>query len=187
MIFTELNQFVVFDLEMNGSNKIIEIGAVKVNRGQKLERFSTLVNNVPRGPEMRSYKFAAKRMGGEGGWITIQMIKSGILEPIALERFMRFVGDAPIVGHAIMDGDLQIIKSALRANDLPKWKTGGKVFDTQQIYGALHGNPNQISLKALAALYDVDLGVQQHRALADARATLSVFDAMQKRGFNPGL
>ncbi|WP_242458487.1 hypothetical protein [Weissella confusa] len=47
MLFTELKNYVVFDLEMNGSNQIIEIGALKVTTGQDIEKFSVIVNNPP--------------------------------------------------------------------------------------------------------------------------------------------
>ena len=157
MLFTELKNYVVFDLEMNGSNQIIEIGALKVTTGQDIEKFS-----------------------GDDGWITLEMIQNGMAEERALTRFMKFVGDYPVVGHAIVDGDVQLIKEGLRYNDLGKWKTNGKVFDTQQIHRALNGNPNDISLAGLADEYEVEIGTQKHRALADSRATLAVFAAMQK-------
>lgn len=180
MLFTELKNYVVFDLEMNGSNQIIEIGALKVTTGQDIEKFSVIVSNPPMGSGMASFKFISQSMGGDDGWITLEMIQNGMAEERALTRFMKFVGDYPVVGHAIVDGDVQLIKEGLRYNDLGKWKTNGKVFDTQQIHRALNGNPNDISLAGLADEYEVEIGTQKHRALADSRATLAVFAAMQK-------
>lgn len=180
MLFTELKNYVVFDLEMNGSNQIIEIGALKITHGKAIEKFSVIVNNPPVGNGMASFKFISQSMGGDNGWITLDMIANGLPEERALSRFMKFVGDYPIVGHAILDGDVQLVKEGLRYNDLGKWATIGKIFDTQQLHGALNGNPNDISLANLAELYQVEIGEQKHRALADAKATLAVFAAMQK-------
>lgn len=57
MLFTNLNNYVVFDLEMNGSNQIIEIGAIKVTGTQNIEKFSVIVNNPPVGSAMKSFKY----------------------------------------------------------------------------------------------------------------------------------
>jgi DNA polymerase-3 subunit alpha (Gram-positive type) len=179
--FFDLQRFVVFDLEMNGSDKIIEIGAVRYRRGEKLQRFSVLVRNLPVGLQMKSYKYIAKRMGGGDQWISLDMIKDAMPEKKALQRFMAFVGDDPVIGHAVIDGDVRIIKEALQVHELPKWRTLGKLYDTQQIYAALHGNPNQISLANLAHAMGVTLAEQKHRALPDARDTLSVVLAMQRK------
>ncbi|WP_134644546.1 3'-5' exonuclease [Weissella cibaria] len=180
MLFTELKDYVVFDLEMNGSNQIIEVGALKITTGKDIEKFSAIVNNPPKGSGMASFKFISQSMGGKHGWITLDMIHNGLSEERALSRFMKFVGEYPIVGHAIVDGDVQLVKEGLRYHDLGKWHTNGKIFDTQQLHGALNGNPNDISLSGLAATYDVEIGKQKHRALADAKATLAVFSAMQR-------
>lgn len=180
MLFTNLNNYVVFDLEMNGSNQIIEIGAVKVTGTQKIEKFSVIVNNPPVGSAIKSFKYITKSMGGKDGWITLDMISHGISEECALNRFMQFVGDYAIVGHAIIDGDVQLIKEGLQHHNLGKWDTRGKLYDTQQIHGAIAGNPQDISLMDLAEMYGIDLGKQKHRALPDAKETLAIFVAMKK-------
>ena len=92
MLFTELKDYVVFDLEMNGSNQIIEIGALKITTGKDIEKFSVIVNNPPKGSGMASFKFISQSMGGEHGWITLDMIHNGLSEERALSRFMKFVG-----------------------------------------------------------------------------------------------
>lgn len=102
MLFTNLKNYVVFDLEMNGSNQIIEIGAIKVTGSQNIEKFSVIVNNPPVGSAMKSFKYITKSMGGKNGWITLDMISHGISEERALSRFMRFVGDYAIVAMQLL-------------------------------------------------------------------------------------
>lgn len=180
VLFTDLENYVVFDLEMNGSNQIIEIGALKITGTKNIEKFSVIVNNPPIGSAMKSFKYITKAMGSKDGWITLDMIHHGISEERALSRFMRFVGDYAVVGHAIVDGDVQLIKEGLQHNNLGRWDTRGKLYDTQQIHGAITGNPQDISLKDLAELYQVDVGEQKHRALPDSKETLAIFLAMKK-------
>ena len=85
--------YVVFDLETTGfspiRDKIIEIGAVKVENGKITDKFSTFVNpGVP-------IPFEITRLTS----ITDQMVMDSPGIETVLPQFLEFVGDAVLVAH----------------------------------------------------------------------------------------
>ena len=100
---TYINNYVVFDLETTGVSctydRVIEISAIKVERGHIVKEFSTLVN--PQIP----IPFAASQVNG----ITDQMVKDSPLFETALGEFLEFVGDYVLVGHNIHTFDMKFI------------------------------------------------------------------------------
>ena len=89
----QYTEFVVIDFETTGlnptSDKIIEIGAVKICNGSITDSFSTLVN------PKRSIPAAATRVNG----ITDQMIKDAPQIESVLPQLIQFIGDKVIVAH----------------------------------------------------------------------------------------
>ena len=87
--------YTVIDLEMTGllakTDKIIEIGAVRVRNGQVADTYGTLVNPQRAIPEK------VQRLTG----ITDEMAASGIEEDVAVEALLEFIGDDIIVGHNV--------------------------------------------------------------------------------------
>ena len=85
--------FVVFDLETTGfsaiKDKIIEIGAVKVVKGEIVDSFSTFVN--PRRP----IPFEITKLTS----ITDEMVMEYPDIETILPQFLEFVGDAVLVAH----------------------------------------------------------------------------------------
>ena len=85
--------FVVFDIETTGfspvTNRIIEIGAVKVKAGEIVERFSTFVN-----PEV-PIPFEIEKLTGINDSMVME---AQTIETVLLE-FLAFVGDAVLVAH----------------------------------------------------------------------------------------
>ena len=83
----------VFDLETTGfspiQDKIIEIGAVKVERGVITERFSTFVN--PKIP----IPFKITQLTS----ITDDMVVDAETIDVVLPKFLDFIGDAVLVAH----------------------------------------------------------------------------------------
>lgn len=83
--------YVVFDIETTGfspvTNRIIEIGAVKVEKGQVTDRFSTFVN-----PEV-PIPFEIEKLTG----INDSMVIDAETIECVLPRFLEFVGDAALV------------------------------------------------------------------------------------------
>ncbi len=104
-------EFVAFDLETTGLSsrydRIIEIGAVRMRRGEEIERFQTFV--AP------GRKLEPKIVELTG--ITDAMLKGapGIEE--VLPKFLAFIGDSPVVAHNA-DFDTAFIRAACEEQGL---------------------------------------------------------------------
>ena len=103
--------FVVFDLETTGfspiADKIIEIGAVKVQNGKITEKFSTFVN--PKIP----IPFRITQLTS----ITDQMVMDAPDIETILPQFLEFVGDAVLVAHNA-SFDVGFIEQNMRYQDM---------------------------------------------------------------------
>ena len=103
-------KYVVFDIETTGfspvTNRIIEIGAVKVEHGEITERFSTFVN--PQVP----IPFHIEKLTS----INDSMVMDADTIEVVLPQFLEFVGDAILVAHNA-NFDVSFIKeNAKRGN-----------------------------------------------------------------------
>ena len=103
----KLNQYVpdyvVFDLETTGVSceldDVVEISAVRVAGGRVADEFSTLVNPG------RPIPYSASIVNG----ITDDMVKDSPPVEKALSDFLRFAGDAVLVGHNIHTFDMKFL------------------------------------------------------------------------------
>ena len=104
--------FVVFDIETTGfspvANRIIEIGAVKVDKGQVVDRFSVFVN-----PEV-PIPFEIEKLTG----INDSMVMEAETIETILPQFLDFVGDAVLVAHNA-NFDVSFIKENAKRQHLP--------------------------------------------------------------------
>lgn len=91
-----LDAYVAVDLEMTGLNvrqdRILEIGAVKVEQGRMTDTFQRLVN-----PRMELSEKIISLTG-----ITNEMAQEGCDTGQAVEEFLAFSGTLPLVGHNII-------------------------------------------------------------------------------------
>ncbi len=156
--------FVVFDLETTGfsptNNKIIEIGAVKVENGKITDRFSTFVN--PQAP----IPYEIEQLTG----INDDMVLDAPVIQAVLPEFMEFSKDAVMVAHNA-DFDMSFIKKNCERFGLPCEKT---VLDTVALARALLPALNRFKLDTVAKALNVSLA-HHHRAVDDAGCTAEIF------------
>jgi DNA polymerase-3 subunit epsilon len=161
--------FVVVDLETTGgtptSAAITEIGAVKVCGGEVLGEFQTLVD--PGGPVPA---FIAALTG-----ITTSMVAGQPRIEQVLPTFLEFARGAVLVAHNA-SFDIGFLKAAAEEHGYP-WP-GNQVVDTVTLARRAVTRdevPNH-KLSTLAAFFRTSVE-PEHRALADARATVDVLHA----------
>lgn len=165
--------FVVVDLETTGgspgNSAITEIGAVKVRGGQVLGEFQTLVNAGVPVPAMISVLTG----------ITTAMVVQAPPIGAVLPSFLEFAHGAVLVAHNA-GFDIGFLKAAARSMDLT-WPAP-RVLDTVRLARKVVTRdeaPNH-KLATLAALFGASV-TPEHRALADAQATVDVLHALLAR------
>ena len=152
-------EFVAIDLETTGldrsSDRIIEIGAVRFDRGGAIERFETFVRPgrpIPPVIEMLTSIREADVAGAPP-------------PALAASELAVFVGGRPVVGHNVAF-DLGFLAEA----GAPMH---GPALDTYELASVLLPTAAQLDLTSLAASLGVEIA-QRHRALPDAEATAAV-------------
>ncbi|MCR5459276.1 MAG: PolC-type DNA polymerase III [Acetatifactor sp.] len=156
--------FVVFDIETTGfspvSNKIIEIGAVKVSGGEIVDRFSTFVNpQVPIPFEIEQLTSIRDDM----------VMDSPVIEEI-LPRFLEFSEGCVMVAHNA-NFDMSFIMENCRRQGFSDDFT---FVDTVQISRALLKDQAKHTLDAICKTLGISLE-NHHRAVDDAEATAHIF------------
>ncbi|MCC8081288.1 MAG: PolC-type DNA polymerase III [Lachnospiraceae bacterium] len=156
--------FVVFDIETTGfspdKNRIIEIGAVKVEDGRITDRFSSFVN--PQIP----IPYEIEQLTG----IRDEMVMDAPLIREALARFMEFSKDAVMVAHNA-DFDMSFIRKNCDMLGIPCEKT---VLDTVALARLLLPQLNRFKLDTVAKALNISLN-HHHRAVDDAGCTAEIF------------
>lgn len=168
--------YVVFDLETTGisceSDEVVEISAVKVAGGRIVDEFSTLVNPG------RPIPYYASEVNG----ITDDMVKDSPFIEEALSDFLKFVGDAVLVGHNIHTFDMKFLYRYAKRF----WgKTiGNDYFDTLQAARIYLPQLSHHKLVDLASYYGIS-AAGAHRALNDCRMNQMVFERLAKEMAHP--
>lgn len=156
--------YVVFDLETTGfsaiKDKIIEIGAVKVEGGKITDRFSTFVNpGVP-------IPFRITQLTG----ITDQMVMDAPGIETVLPQFLEFIGEAALVAHNA-SFDVGFIEQNCRYQDvIPDFTS----VDTVAMARILLPTLSKYKLNVVAGALHISLE-NHHRAVDDAGATAEIF------------
>ena len=158
------DSFVVFDLETTGFNpsvnKIIEIGAVKVENGTITGHFSKFVN--PQIP----IPFEIENLTGINDSMVMD---AGTIEEV-LPEFMEFCGHSVMVAHNA-DFDMSFIKHNLHLFGIERKFT---VVDTVALARNLLPELNRFKLDTVAKALGVSLK-NHHRAVDDAGCTAEIF------------
>lgn len=156
--------FVVFDIETTGfspiHNRIIEIGAVKIENGEVTGKFSTFVNpDVP-------IPFEIEKLTG----INDEMVIGAPMIEQVLPQFMEFCQGAVLVAHNANFDMGFIMENAARLG-LPRDFT---YVDTVGIARLLLPHQAKHTLDAVAKTLGISLE-NHHRAVDDAQATAEIF------------
>ncbi len=158
------DKYVVFDIETTGFSaqydKIIEIGAVKVEKGNVVDRFSEFVN--PKIP----IPFKIEQLTG----INDEMVmEAGTIEEV-LPRFVEFIKDSVMVAHNA-DFDMSFIFK--NARDLG-YELDCTIVDTVSLARVLLTTISRYKLDTVAKALGIVLE-NHHRAVDDAECTAKIF------------
>lgn len=167
-----IKNYVCVDLETTGLNpktdKIIEIGAVKVAEGAIVDRFSAFVN-PGRKLEERIVELTGIRDEDLANAPSIEEVLPDILE---------FMGDACLLGHSVLF-DFSFLKKAAVNQKCTFEK---EAIDTLKIARKYLAELESRSLDFLCAYYEIPHNA--HRALADAEATHILYGKLLEKFYS---
>ena len=174
--------FVVVDLETTGGraggdrhDEITEIGAVKVRAGEVLGEFATLVDPG------RSIPPQIVALTG----ITTAMVYDAPRIDAVLPAFLEFARGAVLVAHNA-GFDIGFLRAAAERNHIP-WPKPPVLCTVRLARRVLtRDEAPSVRLSALAQLFGAAT-TPNHRALADARATVDVLHGLIERVGNQGV
>ena len=166
---------VVLDFETTGlaaqSDRIIEIGAVRIQEGQVVEEYGTMVNPG------RAIPARATQING----ITDAMVRDAPDAARAIPELLAFIGDAPIAAHNA-PFDAGFLRAECRRLDIACEPT---VVDTLEFSRRLYPQLKSHRLAAVCKTLSISLK-NAHRAVHDARATaqilIKMLQAAKERG-----
>ena len=166
-----IDDYVVIDIETTGlspkTDKIIEIGAVKVVGGKIVDKLQRLIKT-----EKKLRPFITKLTG-----ISDAMLVDAPTINDVLEEFSDFISDSILIGHNVnfdinflYDNYIEILNQPL----------SNSFIDTMQISRKLYPKEKHHKLQNLVERFNIDVK-NSHRALADATATYECYEKL-KRG-----
>lgn len=145
-------------------DKIIELGAVRVQNGIIVEEMSTLVN-----PKYEVSKFITDLTG-----ITNEMLFKAPTIDIALPSFLAFISDSVVVGHNVhFDVNFLYDKSA-RVLDIP---FSNDFVDTMRLSRRLLPELPHHRLSDMVAHFGISQE-SSHRSISDCKATISLLNML---------
>lgn len=166
--------YVVFDLETTGlkaneGDSIIEIGAVKMHKGKIIDRFDEFINP--------GIKLSDEIVNITG--ITNEMLEGKDSEEVVVKRFMKWVGDLPMVAHNAKF-DTSFMNMAYLKYDLGR--INNTIIDTLGLSRYLESNERYHNLATLVIRYNIPWDEDKHhRANYDAEGTALIFYKMLKK------
>ncbi len=167
-ILAAVDTFVVFDVETTGlnpeHNELIEIAAVKVEKGVLTGRFASLIK--PKGlisPQIT-----------ELTGISPDMVADAPAVADVVPNFLSFAGSAVLVGHNV-PFDIRFVNMAARRLNLPKLEN--IYIDTLQIARLLLPGLPHYRLSDLLDYFSLT-NEAKHRAFGDAEATYHLLLAL---------
>lgn len=162
-----VENYTVIDLEMTGlhpkSDKVIEIGAIRVREGKVVDTYAMLVNPCMEIPE---------RITALTG-ITNQQVANGQNMDLAMAGLLEFIGDDELVGQNL-SFDYSFIKQWAINKRIPLEM---KAYDTLKLARSLLPVEQPKNLEALCEYFQIDRN-NAHRALDDAEETRQIFEKL---------
>ena len=163
-------EYVVFDTETTGfyvgMDQMIEIGAVKIKKGEILDRFDEFID--PHRPLPQKITDLT--------CITDEMLAGHDDEETVTKRFLEWVGDLPMVAHNAKF-DIGFISAACTKYDLGEFNN--TVLDTMSMARMLHPEWPNHKLTTLVRRYKIEWDEDaHHRADYDAEGTAHAFHKM---------
>lgn len=177
-----METYVAIDLETTGlspkTDKIIEIGAVRVVNGKITDRLQLFADPG---------RLIPQRITDLTG-ITQDMLTDAVSQEEAIRHTVDFCGDAPLLGHNILFDYSFLKQSAVNAK-ITFEHTG---IDTLKIARKFLADQESRRLEALCAYYHIAVG-HHHRAVDDAIAAKCLYDCLRQQfgegneaSFEPG-
>ncbi len=160
-------EYCVLDLETTGishiTEKITEIGIIKIKNGKEIGTFETFVNPEKHIPEQVQ----------EITHITDEMVKDSPTIEEILPKVIEFIGDSVVVTHNT-DFDVTWLKYNYEKNG---YKWGNTYIDTLRLAKAMYPEFTKYKLGIIAEKLGVVVEVA-HRALDDVKTLVQVFNIM---------
>ncbi len=164
--FERTDSYVCIDLETTGLNpktdKIIEIGAVKMEKGECTGTFETFIN-----PGRMLEERIVELTG-----ITDEQLKNAPAIDEVLPQLLTFLGENVLLGHSVLF-DYSFVKKAA-VNSKYTFERNG--IDTLKIARKYLPDLQSRSLDYLCGHYKIPH--RAHRALEDAKATCKLYDML---------
>ncbi len=158
------NTIVVFDLETTGldiqNDEIIELGAVKIVKGDIVERFNTFVKPENPIPESAS----------SVNHITDDMVADAPPIEYVIEKFYEFCDGAILCGHNVIGFDIKFLQ---RFGEMCGYIFDNELIDTMNEVRNSNLKISRLNLGTVTRALGIDL-TGAHRAWNDAFATAKV-------------
>jgi len=164
-----LDTYVVIDIETSGllpeEHEIIELGAVLVEKHCITDRFSLLV---------RPHTAITTKIEKITGITNAMLQKEGVELSIAIQQFIGFVRDLPVVSHNV-DFDYSFLRKACALCNLPLFSN--RSIDTLTLARRKIKQVPNYKLGTLATYFAIDTA-HSHRSLTDCGITYQLYEKL---------